>query len=123
DCLVPTKDQPMTESLDAQQVMFLGILFAAFALLLTERIRNDLVALLIILSLSLTGLLTADEALAGFSSEPAIIVVAIFVLSGALEYTGVSEAIGRWIGRFTGDTFERAIAVIMPSVAVLSAFT
>lgn len=113
----------MTDGLDMQQAIYLVILVASFGLLLTERIRSDLVAVLIILALSITGLLTADEALDGFSSEPAIIVVAIFVLNGALEHTGVSEAIGRWIARFTGNTYERAIGVIMPAVALLSAFT
>ena len=113
----------MPDALDMQQVVFIIILVAAFGLLLTERIRNDLVAVLIILALGLTGLLTADEALAGFSSEPAIIVVAVFVLSGALAQTGVSEAVGRVIGRFTGSTYNRAILVFMPTVALLSAFT
>ncbi len=113
----------MTASLDMQQIMFFVILISAFVLFLTEKIRSDLVALLLIAAMSITGLLTADEALAGFSSEPAIIVVAIFVLSGALEHTGVSETIGIWIGKFTGRTYERAITVILPAVALLSAFT
>ena len=113
----------MLVDLDLQQAFFVTILVVAFALLITERIRNDLVAVLIILALAMTQLLTAEEAFAGFSSEPAIIIVAIFVISAALRHTGVSETVGRWIGRFTGHTFERAILVIMPVVAMLSAFT
>lgn len=108
---------------DWQQLIFFVILAIAFGLLLTERIRKDLVALLIILALSITGLLTAEEALAGFSSEPAIILAAIFVLSGALERTGASETLGRWFARMTGETYERVILVIMPAVALMSAFT
>ena len=123
----------------------------AFGLLVTERVRNDLstwvkerhgsgelglvrrkhglllptclVALLIILALGLSGLLKPDEALAGFGSEPAIVVVAIFVMSGALYQTGVSETLGAWIGRLAGQSFARMITIIMPSVALLSAFT
>lgn len=113
----------MSSNLDIQQLSFFVILIAVFMLLITERIRNDLVALLIIFALAITRLLTADEALAGFSSEPAIIVVAIFVLTGALQQTGVSETVSKWIGRLTGRTYHRAIAVIMPTVALLSAFT
>lgn len=113
----------MELSSDLQQMVFVVILITSFILLITERLRNDLVALLIILALSVTGLLTAEEALAGFSSEPAIIVAAIFVLSSALERTGVSETLGQWFGRFTGKTYDRALGVIMPSVALLSAFT
>ena len=52
---------------------------------------------------------------------PPIVVASIFVLTGALELTGVSQAIGAWIGRLAGSTYSRAIAVIMPAVALLSA--
>ena len=82
-----------------------------------------MVAVLIVLALGGTGLLTPAEALAGFSSEPAIVVVSIFVLGAALHHTGVSETVGRWIGRAAGATLARANAVIMLSVAALSAFT
>jgi di/tricarboxylate transporter len=109
--------------LDTPQIVFFAILAVAFVLLLTERIRNDVVALLIVLALAVTGLLPPKEALAGFGSEPAIVVAAIFVLSEALHRTGVSDTLGRWIGRLAGATWSRAIAVMMPSVAMLSAFT
>jgi di/tricarboxylate transporter len=109
--------------LTGEQIAFFVILIAAFALLVTERLRNDVVAVLIILSLALTRVLEPAEALAGFSSEPAIVVAAIFVLSGALHRTGLSEVLGRFIGRLAGAGYARAIAVIMPSVALLSAFT
>src|SRR5207248_8485511 len=78
---------------------------------------------LIILALYSTGVLKSADALAGFGSEPAIVVAAIFVLSGALHRTGLSDMIGEWIGRLAGSSLTRAIAVIMPSVALLSAFT
>jgi di/tricarboxylate transporter len=109
--------------LTATQLAFLAILVAAFALLLTERLRNDLVAVLIIVALAVTGILEPREALSGFGSEPAIVVAGIFVLSAALHHTGVSETIGAWIGRLAGKGYTRAIAVIMPAVALLSAFT
>jgi di/tricarboxylate transporter len=105
------------------QISFLIILAVAFVLLLTERLRNDIVAVLIILSLTISGVLKPDEALGGFGSEPAIVVAAIFVLSGALHQTGLSDILGTWIGRLAGSSYTRAIIVIMPTVALLSAFT
>jgi len=95
----------------------------ALGLLISERLRNDIVALLIILALYLTGLLSPEEALSGFGSEPAIIVAAIFVLSGALHQTGLSETMGAWVGRLAGSSYNQALVVIMPAVALLSAFT
>ena len=113
----------MPAQLTQHQLVFFVILAVAFGLLTTERIRSDIVAVLIILALAVSGLLKPAEALAGFGSEPAIVVAAIFVLSGALHSTGLSETIGSWIGRLAGSSLPRAIAVIMPAVALLSAFT
>jgi di/tricarboxylate transporter len=109
--------------LTADQLSFFIILIIAFALLLTEKLRNDLVALLIVLSLYVSGVLSAEKAVSGFSSEPPLVVAAIFVLSAALHATGVSDTIGRWIGRLAGTGYTRSVAVIMTGVALLSAFT
>src|SRR5258708_39514096 len=70
-----------------------------------------------------SGLLSDKDALAGFGSEPAIVVAAIFVMSGALHHTGLSDAVGSWIGRLSGSSYTRNVGVIMPSVALFSAFT
>ena len=113
----------MLGNLTAPQLYFLAVLIIAFTLFLTEWIRNDVVALLIVLALYVTGILKPTEALSGFSSEPAIVVAAIFVLSAALHHTGLSDTLGAWIGRLAGSSYTGAIAVIMPSVALLSAFT
>lgn len=109
--------------LSSPQFFFLIILVAAIVLFITEWIRTDLVALMIVVALYLTRVLDPKEALSGFSSEPAIVVAAIFVLSAAMHATGFSDTIGSWIGRLAGKSLTRAIAVIMPSVALLSAFT
>jgi di/tricarboxylate transporter len=110
-------------TLTVQQISFLVILVIAFGLLLTERIRNDIVSVLIVVALAVTRVLKPADALAGFGSEPAIAVAGVFVLSSALYHTGVSDALGAWIGRLAGSGYTRALAVIMPSVALLSAFT
>lgn len=105
------------------QICLLIILSGAFVLLLTERIRIDLTAVLIIIALVITRILTPQEALSGFSSEPAITAAAIFVLSGALYSTGLSDRLGKIIGRLAGRGHNRMVAIIMLAVAALSAFT
>ncbi|HEX3175933.1 MAG TPA: SLC13 family permease [Methylomirabilota bacterium] len=107
----------------AAQLTFFAILIVACGLLVTEKLRNDVVAVLIVIALSVTRLLRPEQALSGFGSEPAIVVAAIFVLSDGLHRTGISERLGQLIGRWAGASWARAIAVIMPSVALLSAFT
>lgn len=113
----------MMFSLEPNQLILLLILTGSVILLFTEWIRLDLTAILIILTLSLTGVLAPEDALSGFSSEPAILLASVFVLSGALLHTGLSERLGTWIKRLAGKSLERAIVVVMPSVALLSAFT
>jgi len=113
----------MLFGLDFAQILLLVILGASIVLLSAEWIRVDLSAILIILALSLSRVLTPEEALSGFSSEPAILVASVFVMSGALFRTGLTERFGAWIQGLVGDTFERAVAVIMPLVAALSAVT
>jgi di/tricarboxylate transporter len=109
--------------MDFQQLLFLLILAGGLYLFVSERLRVDVTAMLLLLALVLTGVLDAKQALSGFASEPAIIVAAVFVISGGLAATGITERLGQWIGRACGRSESRAVAVLMPAVAALSAFT
>jgi di/tricarboxylate transporter len=109
--------------MDWQQLAFLLILTGGLYLFVSERLRVDVTAMLILLALVLTRVLDAKQALSGFASEPAIIVAAVFVISGALAATGITERLGLWIGRAAGASEARGVAVVMPAVAALSAFT
>jgi di/tricarboxylate transporter len=109
--------------MDFQQIVFLLILAGGLYLFVSERLRVDVTAMLLLLALVLTGVLDAKQALSGFASEPAIIVAAVFVISGGLAATGITERLGQWIGNASGRSESRAVAVLMPAVAALSAFT
>ena len=109
--------------MDWQQIAFILILAGGLYLFVSERLRVDVTAMLILLALVMTGVLDTKQALSGFASEPAIIVAAVFVISGALAATGITERLGLWIGRAAGRSEARAVAVVMPAVAALSAFT
>ena len=105
------------------QLVFGLILIGGLYLFISEKLRVDVTAMLILGALVLTGLLDGRQALSGFSSEPAIIVAAVFVISGSLGTTGISERIGRWIEHASGNSESRTIAVVMPLVSLLAAFT
>ncbi len=109
--------------MDPQQIVFLLILGGALALFVSGRMRVDLVAMLALLALGLTGILDARQLLAGFSSDPAIIVASVFVLSAGLSATGITDRIGAGIGRAAGGSEWRTIAVVMPATAALAAFS
>jgi di/tricarboxylate transporter len=106
-----------------QQILFLLILAGALYLFVSERLRVDVTAMLVLLALVLSRVLKPEQALSGFASEPAIIVAAVFVISGGLAATGITERLGQWIGHAAGRSEARSVAVLMPAVAALSAFT
>ncbi len=108
---------------ETNQLILFAILIGSVVLLFTEWIRVDLTAILIILMLSFSGILKPEDALSGFSSEPAILLAAVFVMNGALYRTGLSGRLGDLIKQLAGKSLERAIGVVMPAVALLSAFT
>jgi di/tricarboxylate transporter len=109
--------------MELQQIVFLVILAAALILLVTEWVRIDLTGVLVVVALAGTGLLEPAEALSGFSSDPAILVASMFVLSAGLSQTGVTGLLGAWIGRMAGNSIWRAVLVIMPCVALMAAFS
>lgn len=109
--------------MDMNQILFLLIMLGAITLFITDALRVDIVGVLIILALAVTGLLDVKQVFSGFSSEPAIIVCAVFILSAGLSLTGVTDVIGSWVGRLAGNSETRANLVIMTAVAALSAFT
>ena len=107
----------------SQQGLFLLILVGGLYLFVSERLRVDVTAMLILLALVVTGVLDERQALSGFASDPAIIVAAVFVISGGLAATGITEHVGQWIGQAAGRSEPRAIAVMMPAVAAMASFT
>ena len=110
------------EGITNGQLVFLGILLTAVVLFVRGRPRVDVTAMLVLLALTFTGLLKPEQALAGFTSEPAIIVASVFVMAAGLGATGVTDRIGHWISRAAGRSEARAILVLMPCVALLAAF-
>jgi di/tricarboxylate transporter len=103
-------------------LIVLAILVTAIVLFVTEKLRVDLVALLVMLSLALTGVLRGEQAIAGFSNEAVITIASVLILSGGLMRTGVAHLIGRNILRYAGRRPGRLIPVLMMTVGILSGF-
>ena len=98
------------------------ILGVAIVLFLSDRFRPDLIALLVLISLGLTGILTAQESFSGFSRSAVITIMAIFILSEGLRVTGITEKIGEVLIRLAGSSEIRLIIVTMLSGAFFSLF-
>ncbi len=102
--------------------LVLAIVAAALVLFVTEWVRNDIVALLVLLAVALTGLVGPREALSGFSNPAVITVWAVFILSGGLQRTGVATMLGNQILRLMGSGEVRLIVGLMITAAFFSAF-
>lgn len=98
------------------------IVVVAAVLFITEWLRADVVALLVLIVLAVTGLVTPAEAVSGFSNSAVITVWAMFIISGGLAATGVANAIGDQVLRVAGRHELRLLIVIMLTAALLSAF-
>jgi di/tricarboxylate transporter len=100
----------------------LAIILAALVLFATEKLRVDLVALLVLLAVALTGLVDPEHVFDGFANPAVITVWAVYMVSGGLFKTGVADAMGRGILRLGGNKEPRLIATIMVTCGVISAF-
>jgi len=102
-------------------LVLLVIVFAALVLFVGGWLRVDLVGLLALSALALTGLVTTQEALAGFSSPAVVTVWAMFILSAGLTRTGIAHRIGQPLQWFARRSEPLLTAALMAAAALLSA--
>ena len=98
------------------------LLVSAIALFVTEWLRVDIVAFGVVVALMITGILSTDEALAGFSNSAVLTIAALFIVGGATMQTGLAAQIGRSILKVGGTNPIRLNLVLMVSVAFMSSF-
>jgi len=99
----------------------LAILAVTVLLFITEWLRVDVVALLVLLALVLTGLTTPTEAFAGFANPAVITVWAIFIVSAGLFHTGVADLVAQRLLRVAGRNESRLVALLVAAVGLMSA--
>ncbi len=100
----------------------LTITVLATLLLISNRLRPDLVALLVLVVLGIAGLVTPAEALAGFSGSAVITILSISILAEGLRQTGITHWLGRQMKRVAGQGETQLLVAVMLSGAALSLF-
>ena len=108
--------------MDTQIIITFSILIIALVLFFTNKIPADLVALLVVVALGLTGILTPQEAFSGFSRSAVITILAIFIIAEALQRTGVTEQVGNILIKVGGKSELHLIVAVMIAGAFLSLF-
>lgn len=100
----------------------IGLLIGAIILFATEKLSVDVVTLLLLVALVMTGILTIDEAFEGFSSGIVVMLASIFVIGAAMRDTGVLDGLGRVVEKTFGLHPFRLTAAMMTGVGLISAF-
>ena len=98
------------------------VLLAAIGLFVTEKIRTDAIAIIILITLAITGLVTPVEAFSGFSSEAVIATISVMVISYGITRTGVMIRISRIIMNIAGREEKKIVATVSLFEGVISAF-
>jgi di/tricarboxylate transporter len=101
--------------------LVLLLLAAAVTMFVLNRPRMDVVALIMIVALPLTGVITMNEALAGFSDGNIVLIAALFVIGDGLVRTGVARRLGDWLNAKAGTSETRFMALLMLAVGGLGA--
>jgi di/tricarboxylate transporter len=98
------------------------VLGVAVILMVTERLRPDLVALLMALVLALFGIITPQEAFSGFSQSAVITLVALYIMTFGLARSGATRYVSAALRKAAGQSYPRAVLATMVAGAGLSLF-
>ena len=100
----------------------LALLALTVALFVSERLRVDVTAVLVMVVLGLSGLVAANELFSGFASNAVISIIAVMIIGSGLDKTGVMNRVARFILRRVGDSERRVNAMVALSVGGISGF-
>lgn len=103
-----------------QEITLIVIVVIGLALILSNRLRADVGALIIMLALSVFGVITPEEALSGLSRPAITTLIGLFIITNALEETGIVQKLANRIRLMGGGSEARLIVIFMGAGALLS---
>jgi len=103
-------------------IITIVIIFIAIILLVGSSLRPDLIALMVMLALGLTQVVSSSEVFSGFSSSAVMTILGISMISVALQQTGAANALGKIIYKIGGKNETLSVLFVTLSSAVLSLF-
>lgn len=104
------------------QIITLVVFITAVILFATNRVRADLVAIMVMITLGLTGVVQAGDAFSGFSSSAVMTILGISMISIALQLTGATNALGKIIHRVGGGSEKLLVLMVTLFAALISLF-
>lgn len=99
-----------------------ALLALAIFLFVFDILRVDIVGLLMMVLLPLTGVVTAEQAIAGLSSNAVVSIIAVMIIGAGLNKTGVMNVVAGQIIKVVGKSENRIMTIISVTVAIISSF-
>jgi di/tricarboxylate transporter len=108
-----------TLTLTTDMKLVLGLVLLTVVLFMFERLRADLVALVVLVLLGLTGLVAPEDLFNGFSSNAVICVIATMILGAGLDRTGALNRLAGWLLR-RARGMEKRLLLLTTAIAGLN---
>jgi di/tricarboxylate transporter len=99
-----------------------GFLLGVILLFAFDLVRVDMVGLLVMVLLPLSGLVTPAQAISGLSSNAVVSIIAVMIIGHGLDKTGVMNQVAAQIIKVSGKSRNRMMALVAGTVAVISSF-
>jgi di/tricarboxylate transporter len=111
-----------TVALNFEIILVIAILLFTMVLFLSNAIRVDVAAVLVLVVLGLFKLLPPEQLFSGFSSEAVMSLIAIMIISAGLESTGISFRLARWMLNFGGENPKKILWLLMTAAGLSASF-
>lgn len=107
-----------------QNQLFWVLLLLVFSIwqFILNKLRMDIVALLVIAFFSLSGILTVQEVFAGLSDPNVVLIALLFIVGEGLVRTGIAYQVSDWLMRVSGASETRVLVLLMLCIAGLGSF-
>ncbi len=109
-------------NMTSDMLIVFAFLILVTGLFVFEIVRVDMVGLLMMVLLPLSGVITPSDAISGLSSNAVVSIIAVIIMGHGLDKTGVMNVFARHIIQFSGKSQIRMMAFISGTVAVISSF-
>ena len=107
-------------TLTGDMVLVLVVLIATVGLFVSELVRVDVAAILVMVTIGLLGLVPAQDMFSGFASNAVLSIIAVMILGAGLDRTGVMTVVAAWILKLGGNTASRIVPLVSGTVGVIS---
>jgi di/tricarboxylate transporter len=106
--------------LTQDMMLVLIVLSATIGMFVSELVRVDIAAILVMVAIGLLGLVPAADLFDGFASNAVISIIAVMILGAGLDRTGAMTVVSRWILKVGGNTVSRIVPLVSGTVGLIS---